>query len=368
MHVPETRRPGVITKSKRGKSIEFSARCDVMLMKMKKIFRYAILFLVIIGVLLAVSNFQKFRQNIREIVVLYLFVAMASALLVHFFEGLFLRTTLRVFDENLSLPLALQSSLIINSIGYFVSLGGLTPFATQVHILDSYGINVKKATVTRILHLFLFNAIFDIMLIAGFVSILVDPVSRGPYATAILGVTGFFIAIHPFLYVVLFWVPFRRVAITVLFRVLNRVIGLFSRRFSLDPQPVVSLFDEFQEGVRDLTKRPLRMGLLLLVTLGVYLFWIGVMYFSFLSLNYRISPGTLALGFATAQIVGVLSMIPGGIGTMEGSGSLAYAALGVPIETALTAMLGFRMIYYVFPFILSLPFYFTLKYRKRERG
>jgi uncharacterized protein (TIRG00374 family) len=343
-----------------------SPRRVAMHMKLKKIFRYAILFLVVIGVLLAVSNFQKFRQNIREIVVLYVAVAMASALLVHFFEGLFLRTALRIFDEDLSLPLALQSSLIINSIGYFVSLGGLTPFATQVHILDSHGINPKKATVTRILHLFLFNAIFDIMLIAGFISILFDPSSRGPYTTAILGVTGFFIAIHPFLYLALFWVPFRRVAITVLFRVLNRVIGLFSRRFSLDPRPVVSLFDEFQEGVRSLAKRPLSMLLLLLVTLGVYLFWIGVMYLSFLSLNYRISPGSLVLGFATAQIVGVLSMIPGGIGTMEGSGSLAYAALGVPIETALSAMLGFRMIYYVFPFVLSLPFYVTLKYRKRE--
>jgi len=154
----------------------------------------------------------------------------------------------------------------------------------------------------------------------------------------------------------------------VLFRVLNRVIGLFSRRFSLDPQPVVSLFDEFREGVRRLARRPVRMLLLLLITFGVYLFWIGVMYFSFLSLNYTIPLGRLALGFATAQIVGVLSMIPGGIGTMEGSGSLAYAALGIPIETALTAMLGFRMIYYVFPFILSLPFYVTLKYRKHEGG
>ena len=171
---------------------------DEMHMKLKKTFRYAMLFLVIIGVLLAVSNFQKFRQNIREIVVLYLFVAMASALLVHFFEGLFLHTTLRIFDENLSLPLALKSSLIINSIGYFVSLGGLTPFATQAHILDSHGINMKKATVTRILHLFIFNAIFDVMLIAGFFSILFDPSSRGPYTAAILGVTGFFIAMHPF--------------------------------------------------------------------------------------------------------------------------------------------------------------------------
>jgi uncharacterized protein (TIRG00374 family) len=335
-----------------------------MCMNLRKIFRYVILFIVIIGVLLALSNFQKFRQNLRDIVFLYLFLAMGCALLVHFFEGLFLRTSLSIFGEKLSLISALRSALIINSIGYFVSLGGLTPFATQIHILDCHSINVKKATVTRILHLFLFNAFFDVMLIAGFVSILSDPSRLGPYTAAILGVSGLFIAIHPFLYMALFWGPFRRVAIDVLFRVMSRIIGIFTKRISLDPGPVVSMFDEFQAGVEELSKNPARMLLLLFVTLCVYLFWIGVMYLSFLSLNYSVSLGTLAVGFAFAQIAGVLSMIPGGIGTMEGSGSLAYAALGIPIETALSAMLRFRMIYYVFPFILSLLLYFGLKQKK----
>jgi uncharacterized protein (TIRG00374 family) len=246
-----------------------------------------------------------------------------------------------------------------------VSLGGLTPFATQIHILDNQGIDIKKSTVARILHLFFFNIIFDIMLIAGCASILFDYQQRGPYTAAVLGVSGFFIVIHPFLYMALFWGAFRQRAIRALFGLCNRIIRLFSKGFSLDSKTAVSLFDEFQEGFNDLVRRPPRLLLLLLITFGVYLFWVGVMYFSFLSINYTISIGTLAVGFATAQIVGVLSMIPGGIGTLEGSGALAYAALGVPIETALSAMLGFRMIYYVFPFILNLPFYFALKYRKQ---
>lgn len=334
-------------------------------MELRKIFRYAVLLIVILGVLLSLSNFQKFKQNIGDIVFLYLFIAIVCALLVYLFEGLFLRTSLSIFDANLPLPTALLSALIINSIGYFVSLGGLTPFATQIHILDSHGIDVKKATVSRILHLFLFNAFFDIMLVAGFVSILLDRTVRGPYTTAILSVAGFFIAAHPIIYITLFWGTFRRVVIGAIFRVFNRMIGVFTKRFSLDSGPFVSLFDQFQVSVESLVKRPAQMLLLLLITFGVYLFWIGVMYLSFLSLNYTISIGTLAVGFATAQIVGILSMIPGGIGALEGSGSLAYAALGVPIETALGAMLVFRMTYYVFPFLLSLPMYFSLRRRKQ---
>jgi hypothetical protein len=84
---------------------------------------------------------------------------------------------------------------------------------------------------------------------------------------------------------------------------------------------------------------------------------------SFLAVRHPVRAGTLAVGFAIGQIVGVLSMVPGGIGTLEGSSALAYAALGVPLATAISALLVYRMTYYVVPFMLALPFYFGLKRR-----
>jgi uncharacterized protein (TIRG00374 family) len=333
-----------------------------MQLKLKKIFQYAVLFIIVIGILLALSNFQKFRQNFREINPLYAFFAMTCAIFVHFLEGLFLRSALYMFKENLPFFSALQSALVINSIGYFVSLGGLTPFATQIHILDGYGIDMKKATVSRILHVFLFNTVFDCLLIYGFIAIMFGNSLHGPYTATVLGITIFFMIIHHFLYVALFWVKFRQTATGGIFRMLNRVIRLFSKNFSLDAKPILSFFDDFQDGVHGLVEKPGWMFLLILITLGVYLFWVGAMYFTFLSLKHTIPFGILAVGFAIAQIVGVLSMVPGGLGALEGSGALAYAALGVPIETALSTMLTFRLIYYIFPFVLSLPLYFARKY------
>ena len=57
--------------------------------------------------------------------------------------------------------------------------------------------------------------------------------------------------------------------------------------------------------------------------------------------------------FAVAVMIGVSSHVPGGVGVFE---SVVIAALGasVPISDAVTALLLFRLIYFVLPFILAL--------------
>jgi len=108
-------------------------------------------------------------------------------------------------------------------------------------------------------------------------------------------------------------------------------------------------------------------SLLLIITLTIWAFWVSVMYMSFLCVNAHIDIGTLVIGFSTGQIVGVLSMIPGGIGTLEGSSALAYAALGISFEIGLSALLVYRTSYYIVPFILSMPLYFSMKRRGKEK-
>lgn len=330
--------------------------------KPRRLFRYAVVFFIIIGILLAASNFNKFASAIGSISLVFLGASVACALAVHLFEGLFLYSSLRVYGELLPLGLSLRYSLVINSIGYLVSLGGVTQFATQVHILDHYGISAKKATVTRVLHLLFFNGVFDLMLISGFAALLAGR-GQEPYIRLVQAVTGFFLFIKPGLYCILLWKRFRERILGPVIRTLNRLVGVFTRTVRLDQRSITSLFDEFQAGASDLSGRGGLLVLVGLITMVVWTFWVGSAWMAFLAVRYTIQPGTLAVGFAVGQIVGVLSMIPGGIGTMEASSALAYAALGVPLATALTALLVFRMTYYVVPFVLALPFYFSLKRR-----
>jgi uncharacterized protein (TIRG00374 family) len=89
-----------------------------------------------------------------------------------------------------------------------------------------------------------------------------------------------------------------------------------------------------------------------------------VMYFCFRAFNYHIPVNFLIIGFSIGQIIGILSMIPGGAGTMEGSMALVFVALGIPLETALSSIILFRLSFYILPFFMSLPLYFSLRQKQ----
>lgn len=61
----------------------------------------------------------------------------------------------------------------------------------------------------------------------------------------------------------------------------------------------------------------------------------------------------LTLGVAVA----LLSMLPGGLGTQDGSMTGVYVLLGVPLEQAVLAAVLFRLVYYAVPCSASLVVY-----------
>jgi len=331
-----------------------------------KYLEYALLFLVIIGLLITFSDLNKLKNSFLRINYRYLCLSLLSSLLVYCLEGFFLLIALRVFDEKITILNALKYSLIINSTGYLVSLGGLTPFATQVYILNHDNISTKKATLTRILQVILFNLLFDILLVFGIIYILLYP------NNAQLSITTLFISLFVFLsitmvvYLTSFSEPFRKVSLKLTFLVANKVIRIFSKKINLDYNKALVYFNEFNVGFKSLISKPRYLILIISIIVIDWVLWISVLYFSFLAMNYHINVGYLVIGFAIGQLVGIASMVPGGAGTMEGSMALVFKAFGVPIETSLATVLLYRVSFNIIPFLLSLPLYLRLKKRNRE--
>ena len=94
------------------------------------------------------------------------------------------------------------------------------------------------------------------------------------------------------------------------------------------------------------------------VLLGQALFSLGDITFAALTLYLLLPVGDLGFSaflgiFATATMAGILSHVPGGVGVFE---TVVLAALPdtIPIETAAAALLMFRIIYYIVPFVLAL--------------
>ncbi|MCW8140897.1 MAG: hypothetical protein KIT58_18500 [Planctomycetota bacterium] len=68
-----------------------------------------------------------------------------------------------------------------------------------------------------------------------------------------------------------------------------------------------------------------------------------------------------------AQGLGVLSHVPGGLGVFEGA-VLALLTPYVPAHTVLGALLAYRVIYHVIPFLLAVALLAAFELRPRARS
>ena len=197
--------------------------------------------------------------------------------------------------------------------------------------------------------------------IASFIALLANKQKGDLYITLILIVISILFLIMGGFFLAIFYMPFQDKASILFVGFLNRIIGIFTKKFQIKPTWASDFLKDFNTGFFKLFRNPGYFTSISLLTMVIWIFWLGVMYFTFLAFRYQISIGHLFTGFSIGQLIGVLSMIPGGAGTMEGSMALVFAAVEIPLETALSSIILFRLSFYIVPFFLSLPFYFTLK-------
>ncbi len=333
----------------------------------RRFLKYGIFCVIGIGFLVAVYSLIRFEKLFQSLHPRYLFWAGLCGFSVYLLEGAVLYFALRIFAERVPFSRSIRYSLIINAVGYFISIGGITPFATQVHVLEHSSIPASKATLCRIVQVIIFSGLFDVILLGGFISVLLNGIDH-VYVAPLGALIGFFLCLSGCLFLSIYLKKVRRFIIRVSAGVLNRIARLFQKRELLHREQVALFIGELETGMRGLLKTPRYLFFILLAAVADWFFWIMTMYFSFLSLGIRIHPGVMIVGFAVGQVFGIISMVPGGLGVLEGSMVLAYSALGVPLGTAFGAILIFRVAFNLVPFFISLPLYFSLEKRMEDNG
>jgi uncharacterized protein (TIRG00374 family) len=332
---------------------------------LNRFIKIAIVCIVILGVLLAFANYREMRRHMQSINPVFIAAAGLCSLFVYLCEGIFLQRVLKVFHQRISLASSIRYSFIISALGYFISLGGITPFATQMHVLDFSNIDFKTSALSRALQVLFYNIVFTVLLITGFLLLLRGDNYSGLNISILSVLFGFYLIINSGFYLSIFRKRFRNRLVDFTLHFTNRILRFFTKKVYLSKDLLIGILDDFYLGVRNLTKSRYTLVSFIFLTFLIWAAWIMVMYLSFLCINVRVLPAPLIVGFSFGQIGGFLSMVPGGVGTLEGSSSLVFSMLGLSFESALIAVLIYRMMFNVVPFIFSIPFYFSL--RKREQ-
>jgi glycosyltransferase 2 family protein len=250
----------------------------------------------------------------------------------------------------------LKITFVANSMNYLVATGGLSGFAVRMYFFTRLGMASQTAVVVSLAQTFLTNCTLLVFVLVGFAYVFSSHTLQGSalVATTILLVLAIISAtfaalllLHPRLRRrTLFWLA--QSAYWILHRLLpHRAPArthIWRYQFNLN------------RGIAFLLSRKRAMRAPLFYIIVDWFLTILILYTSFLTVRYPIEFAQVIVGFAVGIVLSFASLIPGGLGVMEGSMAAVFASMGVPFETAVVAVLLFRVTYYLLPLLISLFF------------
>lgn len=248
-------------------------------------------------------------------------------------------------------------TLVANTVNYLVATGGLSGFALRMYFFNLRAITTGTAVIISLTQTFLTNLTLLGFVLVGFLYLFSTHTLTG-YAlmiTSVLLVLFLWAAVIAFL--LLFHARWRRRTLFYLSQTAHWVLHrLIPHR--TPPRTHIWRFQfNLNRGIQFLLARKQQMMGPFLYIVADWLFSILTLYAAFLAVHYPIRISFVVVGFAVGIIFSFVSLIPGGLGIMEGSMATIFAGFGVPFETAVVAVLIFRLAYYLLPLLISLFFH-----------
>ena len=234
-------------------------------------------------------------------------------------------------------------------------------------LLRQQGIASGRCVVISLVQTFLTNFTLLFFILIGFASLLGRHVLHGPVLVAASGLVVAFAGVLIYAIVLVSRPRLRRVTLLFLANTAHRVL----RRVAPSRAPRRARLRRFQrnlnEGFDFLLERKARI---VGPTAWISLDWVltmGILWWTFRAVHYPVSPTLVLTGFGVGLFMSLVSFVPGGLGVMEGSMTAVFVSLSVPLESAVVAVLVFRVAYYVVPMLVSVVF-FSGVLRQATRG
>ena len=243
---------------------------------------------------------------------------------------------------------------ITTVVNHVLTTAGLVGYSLRYLLLKMYNVSFKDLITSSFLHYYLTSLDMLSFLPLTFIFLIShSAVPRG--VTVALGLmTLLFVLILLITTGIVLFPSKRQPVISILALIGKKILHRDFRTW----------LDQFNEtltrGSQAILQRPKLLVGIMLLTLVDFSSSIAAMGFVFEALGPAVKPAALVTGYVIGIMAGVASLVPGGFGVQEGSMAGIYALLGVRFEQAVLAAILFRILYYLVPYFLILPFYHRL--------
>lgn len=248
-------------------------------------------------------------------------------------------------------------TVVGNTVNYIVTTGGLSGFAFRMYFFIRLGVPSGTAVIISLVQTFITNIILLFFVVFGFGYLLFSHEVEG----LALGTTTAFLSVSLLATVVALMLLLNRKLRRRTLFAMAEAANAFLHRFLPHRKPARVSIWRFQRnlnrGIEFLLQRKRRM---IVPTLWIVADWaatILILYSAFWVIGSTVSLSVVIVGFSVGIVLSIVSFVPGGLGIMEGSMAAIFVSLSVPLETAVVAVLIFRVAYYFLPMFISLFFF-----------
>jgi len=322
------------------------------------IVRISITIVIGVGLIISILDLRKILNVAQKIELLPLSLSFVSAVLSYLFLGLALNRLLDLVNERLSFKEMFAISWVSTSLNNLFSTGGVAGLTMRIVLLREKNISFSDTFLVSFVHTLLINGVLIGFVIFGFGYLLTSGGLQLYQYVISGGVLIFTLILASLATGSVIDRTFRERFIDFFYGLINWVSFRITKRVVFKQASLDEFKEEFHQGISLMLSQKRRM---IMPMVYIFLDWLCcllTLYLAFLALGYWISPGVLIVGFAIGIFVPLISFVPGAIGIMEGSMAAIFYSLGVPPEVALIAVLLYRGVLHIFPFVTS-----TLLYR-----
>lgn len=241
------------------------------------------------------------------------------------------------------------------AVNQLISFGGVAGYSLRAVLSRRYGVATGDTLAMSLVHSYLNNLAMFLLLAAGIFHLVGDPSTDEAWRRT-LQVGGVFVVV------------FFAVSSAAMFSVRLRAILvrgsvgfvrlLFPDRWAVSVTRAFHDLDAALGRTANVLRRDPRAAWW--PCFFLVLDWVaalGVLWFCLDAVGEPVALGVLVGGFSVGVVAGFASLMPGGLGVQDGSLAAVLAVQGVPLEVAVLGTLLFRLVYYVVPFLATLPVY-----------
>lgn len=256
------------------------------------------------------------------------------------------QVTLRALGEEVPVPFLYKVGLEMNLVNQVFPSGGVSGFSYLSLRLKSRGVPTAKSTLTQVIFYSLTFGGFIVYLTVAM--LLLAVVGQASRLTVLISATLISLVVFGAIVAVYIISDEKRITSFTAFlpKIANRIIGQFrkSKVDTIDIGRIEHLFAALHkdyvliaQNLRKLTT-PLKWSLLFL--------WceMATIYSVYVAFGHWVNPGALIIAYAVANIAGLISILPGGVGVYESLMTGVMASAGVDGGLAFSVTVVYRIL------------------------